>query len=245
VSVAEIIGVLAAVAVGAALKSITGMGLPLVAIPLVSMFWPVSEAVAVVALPNLVVNGTLIFRERSSMHQTRDLRRLVASGIPGAVIGALLLTTIPPEPIVALLAAVVLAYAVLFVVSPSRSVPWHLAVRLAPAVGLVGGFFQGAVGASGPVFGTWIHAYRLPRGAHILALSVIFFATGLSQLVVLSASGAMADVWVAALAATVVLPIVIPAAASARDRLAGETFDRLIVAVLVASVLTMLVRTLT
>lgn len=61
----EILVVALAVAAGAALKSVTGMGLPLLAIPVISAVAPVKEAVAVVALPNLPVNVTLLERERA------------------------------------------------------------------------------------------------------------------------------------------------------------------------------------
>ena len=37
---------------------------------------------------------------------------------------------------------------------------------------------QGAVGVSGPIIGSWLYAYRLPRDAYILSLSVLFLITG-------------------------------------------------------------------
>jgi uncharacterized membrane protein YfcA len=46
-----------AVLVGAMVKSITGMGLPLVAIPIMTMFMPTETAVAVLAMPNVAQPG--------------------------------------------------------------------------------------------------------------------------------------------------------------------------------------------
>ncbi len=94
---------LAAITAGAALKSLTGMGLPAIAIPVISFFIGIEEAVAVVSLPNFVSNGAMAFRERKSWSGTRDLPVLATTGIVGAVIGALLFVSIPAELLVAML----------------------------------------------------------------------------------------------------------------------------------------------
>ena len=62
----ELAVVLAAVVIGAIAKAITGMGLPLIAIPIASLFVDVNDAIVVIALPNVLANAYLAGRERTS-----------------------------------------------------------------------------------------------------------------------------------------------------------------------------------
>ena len=75
----ELLVVLCAVVVGAVLKSVTGMGLPIIGIPIISLVVGVEDAVVVIALPNLVLNAALMFRERSHLTETRDLPMLAGA----------------------------------------------------------------------------------------------------------------------------------------------------------------------
>ncbi len=75
----EIAIALVAVLVGALTKSVTGMGFPLVAIPVISLFVSVEDAVVVIALPNVVMNLVLCLGVRSAWSETRDLPVLAVS----------------------------------------------------------------------------------------------------------------------------------------------------------------------
>ena len=59
-------------------------------------------------------------------------------------------------------------------------------------MGLVAGGFQGAIGISGPIVGSWIHSYRLHGAPDILSVTTLFMVTGFAQLVVLIGHGEFA-----------------------------------------------------
>ena len=86
--------------------------------------------------------------------------------------------------IIAVIVAIV-GYVVLFFAHPDLRTTPARSRRLAPPVGLTAGVFQGAIGISGPIVGSWIHSYRLSRSAHILSVTTLFMLTGLTQLIVL------------------------------------------------------------
>ena len=239
----ELLVVLCAVVVGAVLKSVTGMGLPIIGIPIISLVVGVEDAVVVIALPNLVLNAALMFRERSHLTETRDLPMLAGAGILGAVIGAFVLLRAPEEPIIAALVAVVAIYVVLFFAAPSLTIDPTTSRRWAPAAGATAGFLQGSIGISGPVVATWIHAYRLPRGAHIASVTSLFLITGVTQFVILLGSGEMSGRWVAALISVIHALATVPFGASLRDRLSSRGFDLAIVATLSVSVGVLAIRT--
>jgi uncharacterized membrane protein YfcA len=234
VSSADLLLALAAVVVGSLLKSITGMGLPLVAIPTISLFVGVQEAVVVMAVPNVLLNALLAWRERGALPATRDLPRLGGTAVVGAVAGTVLLVSIP---------AVVIGYAALVLTVPQLAMGSETSRRWAPAVGVSAGFLQGAIGISGPLVATWIHSYRLHRRAYVLSVSFLFLVAGVAQSALLIAGDRLTGLWLAALLASVPAALSVPLGTRLRDRLQSQTFDRLVLATLVASALALVTRT--
>jgi uncharacterized membrane protein YfcA len=239
----ELAIILVAVVIGSIAKAVTGMGLPLIAIPIASLFVDVNDAIVVIAFPNVLANAVLAGRERSSYAQTRDLPTLAMAGVIGAIAGTLLLVNIPETPLVIAVIVAIVGYVVLFFSHPEFRVGPDRSRRLAPAVGGVAGVFQGAVGISGPIVGSWIHSYRLPRGAHILSVTSLFFITGLTQLVVLIGSGELSGRVAATVVACVPVLVSIPIGTRLRNSVSVRGFDLAIVGILVISALALFLQT--
>ncbi len=239
----ELAIVLVAVVIGAIAKAVTGMGLPLIAIPIASLFIDVETAIVVIAFPNVLANATLAVRERHSYPDTRDLPTLAIVGVIGAVAGTLLLVNIPETPLVIAVIVAIVTYIVLFFAHPELRTTPARSKRLAPVVGGVAGVFQGAVGISGPIVGSWIHSYRLPRSAHILSVTSLFFITGLAQLVVLISTGELAGRVPATLLACIPVFASIPVGTRLRNSVSGRGFDLAIIAMLGVSALALSLQT--
>jgi len=237
--------VLLAVVIGSLVKAVTGMGLPLIAIPIASLFVDVETAVVVIAFPNVMANATLGARERRSASDTRDLPTLAIAGVIGAVAGTVLFVSVPETPLVIALVVSIVGYIVLFFAHPDLRTTPQQSRRLAPAIGGLAGVFQGAIGISGPIVGSWIHSYRLSRGAHILSVTVLFFITGLTQLVILVFNGDLSGRVVATLLACVPVLATIPIGTRLRDSVSTRGFDLAIVGVLGVSAVALVVRTFT
>jgi uncharacterized membrane protein YfcA len=243
VSGTELAIVLVAVVIGSIAKAVTGMGLPLIAIPIASLFIDVDDAIVVIAFPNLLANAYLAGRERSSYHDTRDLPVLAVAGVFGAVAGALLLVNIPERPLVMAVIVSIVGYVVLFFAHPELRIGPARSKRLAPVVGGVAGVFQGAVGISGPILGSWIHSYRLARSAHIFSVTSLFFITGLAQLIVLVGSGELSGRVLATLLACIPVFAAIPIGTKLRNSVSVRGFDLAIVAMLIVSALALSLQT--
>jgi len=235
VSGTELAIILVAIVIGAIAKAVTGMGLPLIAIPIASLFVDVDDAVVVIAFPNVLANAVLAGKERRSYAETRDLPMLAVAGVVGAIAGTLLLVNIPETPLVIAVIIAIVGYVVLFFAHPDLRTTPARSKRLAPAVGGLAGVFQGAVGISGPIVGSWIHSYRLPRGAHILSVTALFFITGLTQLIVLVATGELSGRVNATLLACIPVLASIPIGTRLRDSVSGRGFDLAIIAILCVS----------
>ncbi len=239
---AELAIVIAAIVIGTVIKSVTGMGLPLIAIPIASLFVDPSDAIVVIAFPNVLANAVLFAGERRSLPETRDLPVLAASGVIGAVIGTLLLVNISETPLVIAVVLAITLYVVLFFTHPDLRTSPATSRRWAPAVGGVAGTFQGAVGISGPIVGSWIHSYRLPRSAHIVSVTALFMITGFTQLVVLVASGELEGRATAALLACIPVFASIPVGTRLRRSVSSRGFDLAVVGMLIVSAVALVIQ---
>ena len=235
--------IVVASAVGAGVKGVTGMGYPLLAVPLISLVGGVDDAVVAVAAPNLAANIYLCWHARAGRVEARDLARLVGVGVVGAVVGTVALVRLPDEPLLVTLALMICWFVIQFLRHPELHMPPATATRWSPLAGTVAGLMQGAIGVSGPVVAAWMHPYRLPRDAYVYSITLIFGVTGAVQLTVLLGQGQMTGYrpW-ATLAAAVPAAVALPVGVRLRQRLAGPTFDRVVLAVLMASAVSLLIQ---
>lgn len=233
--------VVAAVFAGAFVKSVTGMGFPLVAIPIMTLFLPTPIAVAVIALPNVVQNVVLVVQHRDAAAEGHHLGRFCAAGIVGAVIGASALTTVPETGVKAVLAAMLVAYFVTVLTSPEFSVPPHRVGLWSAPVGFVSGLFQGGIGISGPAVGTWYHGLRLSQGAFVFSISTVFTLTGAAQVTVLGLRGTLDGRWLVTIGLTGVMFAALPLGTRLRRRLSPDRFRSLVLVVLAASCVSLIV----
>lgn len=235
--------IIVASALGAGIKGVTGLGYPIIAIPLIALALGIEDAVVIVAVPNLAANAYLCFEARDARHETRDLPRLVTAGILGSIIGTIALVHLPETPLLLALAATVVAFVVLFLREPELQIPPATSRRWSPVAGGLAGLMQGSVGVSGPVVATWLHGYRLGPRPYVYAITLIFGITGATQLVVLLGQGAFdRERVVGAAIAAVPVAIMTPVGLALRARLAGPAFERAVLVVLAASAASLVVR---
>lgn len=239
----DLIVIIAASCAGMCVKSVTGMGYPLFAIPIIAMLAGIEDAVVMVAAPNTVANVILNLRVRKARTETRDLVRLAGSAAGGAVVGTFLLVSLPEKWLLAVLALTISVFIYSYLRVPNINIGPALSRRWSPAVGSLAGVMQGAVGLSGPVAATWLFSYRLSRDAYIYALTTLLSLASISQLLLLIGRGEYdRDRTLAAGLALIPVLVLIPIGERLRQRLSGPAFERSVLAVLVLSVLGLAIR---
>jgi len=238
----QLLVVLLASGLGALIKSVTGLGYPLIAVPLISLVLGIEDAVVIIAIPNLAANAFLCWESRDARAQTRDLGRLCGLGAVGAVIGTIALVNLPEQPLLVVLALSILVFLYQFIRKPEFGLAPAFTRRWSPAVGLLAGAMQGAIGVSGPIVASWVHSYRLPARAYIHSLTLMFGVTGAVQLAILLGHGQMTpDRLVGAVVASVAVAVATPIGLRLRKRLAGPSFEKLVLLTLVISAVALLV----
>ncbi len=186
----QIVLVVAAVMTGFFIKGITGIGAPLLVVPILAGTLGLEFAVTVVAIPTVVANTWLLWETRRSVREVAwFLWPLLVAGVFGTVFGAWVLLNIDTRVMTLALSAAVLSYIVWSLINRDFTLSETWAKRISAPAGFLGGILQGGTGASGPVIGTYVHALNLDRAAFILAVTIPFQILGVVQIVSLAAFG--------------------------------------------------------
>jgi uncharacterized protein len=220
-------------ATGATVKGIIGIGLPMVAIPGLALIIGLPQALAVVSLPVLAANLWQVWQFRDAGRGDRVIVPFILVGGVGTAIGTLILVSLPEAWLELALAAMLIAYIALRLLSPEISLSPGTARRGAAPTGLAAGILHGATGISGPIGITFFHAQRPDRPRFIFATGAMFAAFTLVQVPMLGATGILG--WEALTAGIVSLPAVafgLWLGNRLARRVDQRLFDRLVLVVL-------------
>jgi uncharacterized membrane protein YfcA len=224
-----------ALGAGGLVKGATGMGLPLIALPILTAFLGIQHAVALICLPVAVTNIWQVWRFRAAMWEGYFLPAMLISGIGGVAVGTWLIVSAPERALSLTLAILVFVYIGLRLGNPNFIVTRRWGKRLAPIFGFAAGALQGATGISSPVGVTFIHAMRLGRAAHVFAVSAMFLLYTCVQVPALVIAGVLT--WQIALEGLIaIIPafLTMPVGNWLASRASQATFDRIVMALLAA-----------
>ena len=159
---AGIIAVVAILFAAGMTKGVIGIGLPIVAVPLLSTVVPVQTAVAVLAMPLLLTNLSQACRGESITLVLKGLWPVLGGTAVGLIGGVHLLTSLSPGALNPVVGIALIAVAALMLLAPKIKCPDRFAPVAGPLVGIGGGLLGGLAGQSGPV----VFLYLLSRGVN-------------------------------------------------------------------------------
>lgn len=219
---------------GSMVKGISGIGLPLVAIPIMAGFMPIDRAVAIMLLPNLLMNMWLMWTYRAHAVRLANLPLMAAVGVFGVVLGSWLLSAVPEIYMIGFMALWLGGYLVHLMVGREFGMPEVLS-RHAPAlVVALGGVVQGAVGTAGPIIAPYVHSLKLGQPQFVFVISILFQIFALTQLVSFLWLGLVdGERLLESMAACVPIAIFLPLAVRLGQRISIRAFNWFVIALLV------------
>lgn len=205
-----------------------GFGFPIVATPLVALVLDIKSAIAVLAPLTLVVVVISTFRGGSLRAVARDYWFLPLAIAIGAVLGTRVLLAAPPEPFIAVLAAVILLYLNIDRLERAASpTVQRLRVFFGVAFGIAAGVFEAVANVAGPILLIYFMLLGLAPSQIVQTLNLCFtFGKG-SQVLTWASAGALSPRLWAAVAA-----LALPSVAALflgmrlRDRIDAATYRR-------------------
>ncbi|WP_169160935.1 sulfite exporter TauE/SafE family protein [Azohydromonas caseinilytica] len=234
---------LGAVLLGAFVKGTLGIGMPLVAVPLLSLGMPATQAMAVMAMPVLVSNAWQVWDSGVSRHSVRRFLPLIAASMAATLLTVPMMLALSARALNQMLAAVVLGALVLLCLPLRLEVPPERERWWSVGVGTLSGVLGGVSSLAGPVIVSYLVSLRLPREVFIGSISVIYLASALPLYASMATHGRLgaADL---ALSALALLPMAAGLALGQRlrGRLGERWFRRVLLGFLAAVALVLALR---
>ena len=228
---------------GGLVKGTLGIGLPMVAVPLLSLGVPATRAMVLVMVSVLVSN---LWQMRASGISAAGVRRflpLIAALLVSTVITVPLTLALPETTLRRLLALVVLLALAL------NALPLHLQVPPAQerwwslAVGTASGILGGVSSLTGPIIISYLMSLRMAREVFVGSISVIYLVGAMALYASMAVQGRIGgtDLLWSTLA---LLPMAVGLVIGQRLRghLSEAWFRRVLLAFLGAVALTLLLR---
>ena len=223
-----------AFAIGGILKGATGVGAPLIAVPVMTSFVDIRFAVAVFVVPNFAINLIQSIIYRRALTNARFLLILCLFASLGAFAGSLTLYQASSGVLEMLMAGLILFYVGFRLYKPNWRLSMSMAHKLNMPIGFLAGFLQGAFGISAPATLTFLNAIKFERTEFIIIVSIFFMTMSVIQLPTLLYVGLMQPEHLV-LGLLAVLPLMggMPVGAYILRKSTPDLFDKVILFILV------------
>jgi uncharacterized membrane protein YfcA len=170
-------------------KGVLGIGLPLVSLPLLAGVVGPITAMALLAVPTVVIN---FWQTAQSGYMTGALKRFWAAYpllIGGVIIGVNFLTRLPQGRVFVLVGIIVI------LISAAQLLPFNMALPqrserwATPAIGIVSGLLGGVSSFLGPLMAMYLIALRVTKDQFVGSIALFYLIAAIPFFVGLSVTG--------------------------------------------------------
>ena len=234
IPVESILIIVAALAVGSFIRGITGIGLPLIAIPVMAGFIGVQNAVILMVVPNIFLNGWLLWAYREHRTALPNLRVIVVAAFVGIAFGAWVLSAVAERTLIFFMVGCLGLYLLKLATRTELELPKSVGRHVHMVAVFFAGLVQASTGFSGPVVARWAHSLRLPPQGYVFAVSLLFMMFAIMQILSYGWFGALTvdRLYMGALAC-IPVGVVLPLSMMVARRIGRREFNAIIVTVLV------------
>jgi uncharacterized protein len=205
----------------------------------------VKTAVAVLVIPNLVMDALQLRRQGPIGDAPRRLAPLLVFTILGTIIGTKLLVALPARTVTLILGIFVLGFVALDLMRLAPRVPPGWERRLAPPVGLVSGIMGGITNAPGTALALYFVALGMDKREFVRSIAFTFLVVKSVQLATLGWYGLFGwHLVLSTLGLTVAALVGFGLGVRLQDRLDQRAFNRAVLVFLAALGVWLVVRTL-
>ena len=167
-------------------KGTTGMGFPLIATPTVALLLDIRTAIAILIIPNIVMDIAQVFRGSFSGSILRRFAWFLLLTVGGVFLGTKVLVTLPIRVLDLTLGTIVLVFVLSNLFRLEFQISPPVEKLFSPVAGLITGFIMGITNAGGPAIAIYLYSLRLPKTEFIKSISTIFIVNKVSQLIAVS-----------------------------------------------------------
>jgi uncharacterized membrane protein YfcA len=227
-----LLAILAAISLGALFKGMTGLGLPLFAVPAMAMLTSVENAVILMIIPGIGANLWVVYSRRQHYTQIRQHYRFLIAGFIGGLLGTGLLHIMPNRSLKILLAIWLAVYLLQYFSGKKAQGLFHGRGPLAYVIGLIAGTTQGATGISAQVIAPYYHGRSLQASQYAFIVAFTFMVFSAAQMTGALSNGLITEERLQlSLIALVPTLIFTRVGISLADKISIETFNKILLVV--------------
>jgi uncharacterized membrane protein YfcA len=226
-------------------KGLLGVGLPLIAVPLLSQVVSVPLAIMTLAVSTVVSNAYQAIQGRDALLVARRFWTLLVPFVITLFLAARLLVVLNDRTLGLILGSLLLVFTVITRVPRFSTVRVEHERYLNPLVGILAGFLGGVSSFFGPVLLMYAVALRLPKALFVSAMSTFLFCGALPLIISLIAYGMMGRDQII-LSSLSLIPVFIGLLIGQKiqTRMPQEAFRKGITAILVLTGASLILRTI-
>lgn len=216
--------------IGGLVHGTLGLGFPLVATPLLSLYFDVRTAILLTLLPTVSVNTASILRGARWRDSVARYWPLAVFGILGSAIGAHVLTRSDPAPFKLLLAGLIVLYLTTHWLGTLK-LQWVQSQLVSSMVifGLIAGFAAGTTNVMVPILVIYALEVGLERTTMVQVFNLCFLGGKLAQISVFAAAGLLGTgLLLMTLPLAGLALLTLWAGMSIRDRIPSELYRRIV-----------------
>jgi len=233
---ALLVAILMALFVAGTTKGLLGIGMPIVAVPLLNLIVDLRVTVILLAIPLIITNIPQAIQGDRIPIVLRRLWPILAGMVVDVAIGVTLLSMTNPNHLKPVVGIILLAVCALMWFAPKLTVPPQLEPFASPGVGLVGGLAGGLAALPGPFVFVYLLALGLKRDQFVQYSSMFLVISATVMTAFLRGKGVMG--WNDAIISTLAtLPIFAGmwAGGWVRNYVSQDVFRKLILTVVAVS----------
>ncbi|VBB14117.1 sulfite exporter TauE/SafE family protein [Burkholderia stabilis] len=157
----DLAGIAVALLLGGMVKGVTGIGVPLIAMPILSQFLPIRHAVLLLSMPIILGNIPQALEGGQVLATARKIAAPIAGTVIGNIVGVAILLSLNPGHAQAASGALLIVAATLMLAAPKLNLPdaWQ------KPVGFVLGFGAALMESIASVPGPLLATYLISSGA--------------------------------------------------------------------------------
>lgn len=173
---------LTAISLGSLIKGMTGLGLPLIAVPAIATFTSVEVAVVLMIIPTFGSNLWLVVSHRRFAGLLRTHLPFLVAGFLGGIFGTIALATVDDRWLKLTLAVWLALYLLQLAFGNFLQAVFQARGSAAAAVGFTAGTIQGATGVSAHIVAPYFHGRRITADAYAFLIASAFLTFSTAQL---------------------------------------------------------------
>lgn len=164
---------------GGTVKGALGVGLPLVAVPMLSLWIPSPQAIGMMVVPVLTSNFWQAVDGGRLLQSLRRFRAMIGVQIVATVLTVRMTLALSISQLNALLAFVLLLGVAIMAFQPTLRVSPNREEAVGAGVGLFSGLLGGVSSLTGPLVITFLLSLKIDRDTFVASISVIYLSAAL------------------------------------------------------------------